>query len=213
MDVLVSLFFLSTTLATLLLGVKFMRRDDGVFKNFGLALLLDAVAFAAWSFGVLQPGSLLISVTVGAVFFLASLVFMLRASVQDAQAPVRWLVTFLGAVAVCGIFLVRHANPATASISPEGLLFFNLGPLMQMLYIFALALAALPAIDLVASKFTSWYAPLVRYGFIAEVVGGIILITSKDVQTLTITGWIIGVVYLALWVTLLFNRRAWSGVS
>ena len=82
-----------------------------------------------------------------------------------------------------------------------------------MLYTFALALVTLPVIDLVARKFSAPYSALVRYGLIAEVVGGIMLITNKDVQTLYITGWIIGIVYLALWVTLLFNRKAWSSTN
>lgn len=208
----VVLFFLHTVLATLLLGLKFARRSDAVFKFFGLALLLDAAAFAAWSFGVIVPENLLASVTVGAVCFLVSLVFFFRASLQDAPATTRFLLTILGVVAVCGIFYVGryYMDPADAYISPEGLLFFNLGPLVQMLYIFGLALAALPAVDLVASKFRSPYAALVRYGFIAEVVGGIILITSKDVQVLYISGWIMGLVYLSIWTTLLFSRKAWS---
>ncbi|MGH2611773.1 MAG: hypothetical protein ACRDFB_01835 [Rhabdochlamydiaceae bacterium] len=121
------------------------------------------------------------------------------------------MMIILGIVVVLGIFYVgRYGNPASAYISPEGYLFFNLMPLVQMLYIFALAFAAFPVIDIVASKFKAPYSLLVRYGFIAEVIGGIILITNKDIPTLTITGWIIGLVYLVLWVTLLFNKKAWN---
>ena len=213
MNSLVLLFFLHNVLATLFLGLKFMGRNDRVFKSFGIALLLNAAAFVVWSFGILQPESLLTSVTVGAVCFLISLVFMLRTVAQDVPASNRWLVTILGVVAVFGIFYVGHADPSTAYISPEGFFFFNLGPTVQMLYIFGLALAAIPAINLVASKFKSSFALLVRYGFIAEVVAGIMLITSKDVQVLYITGWVIGAVYVALWGTLLFNRNAWSGTN
>ena len=112
-----------------------------------------------------------------------------------------------------GIFYIGHIDPNYAYISPEGFFFFNLGPLIQMLYIFGLALATLPAIEIVASKFTSSYAALIRYGFIAEVAGGIMLLTSKDSQALYITGWIIGLVYLWLWTTLLFSKKAWFNIN
>jgi hypothetical protein len=210
MNIAVFLFFIHNVLATFFLGMKFKGRQDRAFKFFGFALLLNAVAFAVWTFGIIRPENLLISVTIGAIIFLASLVFFLSASLQKAQPTTRLLLTGLGVVAVLGIFFVGHADPATAYISSEGFFFFNLGPLMQMLYIFALALATLPAVDVVASKFTSSYAALLRYGFIAEVVGGIMLITSKDTQVLYIVGWIIGLVYLLLWTTFLFNKKAWS---
>ena len=201
-------------LATVLLGGKFVRSNDSVFKYFGIGLLLDAAAFSMWTIGYVNPEQLLTFITLGAIAFLVSLVVFLHASLGQAPATIRLLVTLLGAVAVAGIFYVgRYVDPADAFISSEGFLFFNLTPLVQMLYTFALALITLPVIDLVASKFRAPYSALVRYGLIAEVVGGIMLITNKDVQTLYITGWIIGIVYLALWVTLLFNRKAWSGTN
>ncbi|MGD0976890.1 MAG: hypothetical protein ABR875_01170 [Minisyncoccia bacterium] len=213
MNYLVFFFFLHNVLATFVLGMKFVKRTSGVFKNFGIALLLDAVAFLVWLFGIMQQGSLLISVTIGAVVFLVSLVFMLRAAFEDTQASTRRLATIIGAIAVVGIFYVGHIQPETAYISQEGFFFFNLGPLMQMLYIFGLAFTALPAIDLLTDKFKSSYAVLVRYGFIAEVVTGIMLITSKNTQVLYISGWISGLMYLLLWTTLLFSRKAWASTS
>ncbi|OGG50815.1 hypothetical protein A2704_06475 [Candidatus Kaiserbacteria bacterium RIFCSPHIGHO2_01_FULL_54_36b] len=210
----VVLFFVTNVIATALLGGKFISRNDSLFKYFGIGLLLDAVAFAMWTIGYVNPEQLLTFVTFGAVALLVSLVVFLYASLEQAPASTRLLVTILGGVAVAGIFYVgRYVDPANAFISPEGFLFFNLTPFVQMLYTFALALVTLPVIDLVARKFSAPYSALVRYGLIAEVVGGIMLITNKDVQTLYITGWIIGIVYLALWVTLLFNRKAWSSTN
>jgi len=210
----VVLFFVSNVLATVLLGGKFVSRKDPLFKYFGIGLLLDAAAFAMWTIGYVNPEQLLTFITFGAVAFLVSLVVFLYASLEQAPATTRLLVTVLGAVAVAGIFYVgRYVDPANAFISPEGFLFFNLTPFVQMLYTFALALITLPVIDLVASKFKAPYSALVRYGLIAEVVGGIMLITNKDAQTLYITGWIIGIVYFILWATLLFNRKAWSSTN
>ena len=190
-----------------------MSKKDPVFKYFGIGLLFDAVAFAFWTIGYVNSGLLLNCVTFGAIALLISLVFFLYASLQNHSASGRTLGIVLGAIAVIGIFLVGRYSPNLAYISPEGLLFFNLTPLVQMLYVFALSLTFLPLTDLVASKFGSPFSALVRYGFIAQFVGGIMLITSKDVQVLYITGWVIGVVYFVLWATLLFNRKAWSNTN
>ena len=209
----VVLFFVSNVVATVLLGGKFVRRNDPVFKYFGIGLLLDAIAFALWTIGYLNPEQLLSFVTFGAIAFLISLVVFFYASLQQSSVSQRSLMTLLGAAAIVGIFFVGNQSANSAYISPEGFLFFNLTPLVQMLYLFAFAFATIPLIDLVASKFKSPYSALVKYGLIAQVVGGIMLITSKDVQALYITGWIIGIVYFVLWTTLLFNRKAWSSTN
>jgi hypothetical protein len=213
MNTSVALFFVSNVVATVLLGGKFAAKKDPIFKYFGIGLLLDAVAFALWTIGYLNPEQLLSFVTYGAIAFLASLVVFLHASLQQTSTSQRSLMTLIGAAAIVGIFFVGNQSANSAYISPEGFLFFNLTPLVQMLYLFALAFVSLPLIDLVASKFRAPYSALVRYGLIAEVVGGILLITNQDVQVLYITGWIIGIVYLVLWATLLFNRKVWSGTN
>jgi hypothetical protein len=214
MNTSVTLFFVGNILATVLLGSKFVSRRDAACRYLGVGLLLDAAAFLMWTIGYVNPDALLQYITYGAVAFLASLVVFVYASLQEAPATSRLPIAFLGAVAAFGIFYAgRYIDPASAYISPDGLLFFNLTPFVQMIYTFALALAAFPAIDAVASKFKAPFATLVRYGFIVEVVGGIMLITNKDVATLMITGWVIGIVYFVLWATLLFNKKAWSNVG
>lgn len=213
MNISVVAFFVHSVLASLFLGAKFAGRESKALKVFGYALLLDAVAFAAWLFGVLQTNHLIISVTVGAVAYLLSLVLMLNASQQESGSSTRNIVTILGLIAVGVIFYIGHINPNFAFISNEGYLFFNLSPMVQMLYIVSLLLASMPIIHLVSSKFSSPYSTLVKYGFIAEVAGGVMLIVSSNVQVLTVIGWAVGVVYLALWSTLLFNKNAWTNVN
>jgi len=168
MNTSVVLFFVSNVVATVLLGGKFVSRKDPLFKYFGVGLLLDAAAFALWTIGYINPDQLLSFITFGAIGFLVSLVVFLYVSLQQTSASTNLLMTVLGAVAVAGIFYVgRYVAPANAFISPEGFLFFNLTPLVQILYTFALALITLPVIDLVASKFKAPYSGLVRYGLIA----------------------------------------------
>lgn len=210
MNPLVTLFFVHNAIATVLIGGKFARSHDRILKFFGFGLLLDAFAFAMWTIGYLNPDQLLTFVTFGALALLASFVVFLYASMLHMPASTRFLMAVLGIVAVSSIFYVgRYVDPASAFISKEGFLFFNLTPLVQMLYTFALAIVAFPLIELVAAKFKTHYAMLIRYGLIAEVVGGIMLITNKDMQVLYITGWVVGIVYFVLWTTLLFDRKAW----
>jgi len=213
MNSLVVLFFAGNVLAAILLGRKFTSKSDSTLKYFGVGLLLNAFAFAMWTIGYVNSSQLLNFVTIGAIAFLVSLVVFLFASLQKTSSNSRLIVTAIGILAIVGVFFVGRASTAYAYISPEGLLFFNLTPLVQMLYIFALSLTTLPLIDLVASKFEGSYSALVRYGFIAQIVGGIMLITSKDVQVLYITGWVVGTIYFVLWTTLLFSHKAWSKLT
>lgn len=210
-------FFLHNVLAIFLLGGKFTSRRDPVTKNFGIALLLNGVAFAIWSAAVaLRPQSLEYFVTAGVVFFIASLILFLNAGTQNLNSSTRKSLIVVGVLVGAVVFYIRaFVYPSTPEFSSEGFFFFNPHPIVQMIYIFGLVLTALPAIDALASKFSGGYSALVRYGFAAEVVGGIILITSTNIgaansTALYLTGWIIGLVYFALWFTLLFSRKAWS---
>jgi hypothetical protein len=146
---------------------------------------------------------------------LFSLIFLFYTSVQKIHTAInRQLLIILSIIIVIGIFLIGNADSLTnAYVSPEGFLFFNLGPLMQMLYIFVLALTIFPAIDIVASKFKAIYSVIFRYSFIAQVCGGIMLITTKDARILNITGWVIMLVYFLLLITFLSNKKAWSNLD
>lgn len=215
MNIGVLLFFLHNILATALLGYKFVVRKDPVFKNFGIALLLDCAAFVVWSAAILlKPTNLDLFVTVGAAFFIVSLVFLLITGTQKINTSTQGLLIITGVVFGAALFIARtYIYPSAPAFSPEGLFFFHLHPIITMVYIFGLALTAFPAIDIVASKFKDPYSMLVRYGFIVEVAGGIILITTVDTQVLYIIGWLMGVAYLALWSILLFSRNAWKNVE
>ena len=216
MDNLIFLFFLHTTLATFLLGFKFMRRKDPVFKYFGSGLMLNAIAFAIWSVVVLlQPENLEPYVTIGVVFFLISLITYLLSGIQKMDKSIRRYISWGGLLVISVLFVLRiFVYPSNPGFSSEGLFFFDPHPIIQILEIFGLALVALPAINVLASKFTQpSYSVLVRYGFIIQVMGAIILITSTNNTLLYIAGWVIGIVYLLLWTTLLFSKKAWSGIK
>lgn len=212
----VILFFIFNVLATAALGSKFISKGEGrVFRIFGIALVLNAVAFAVWSFGLIRQTSLLVSVTVGTVIFLISLAFMFYTSIQKVESVnVRRSLMASVTLVLLGIFYIGHLDPVYAYISPEGYLIFNLSPLIQLLYVFILALFALPAVNLVASQFRlTSYSIIFHYSLIAQICGGIMLLTSKDSQVLYVTGLIIGVVYLLLLTVFIFNPKPWSNIS
>ena len=213
MNTQVALYFISNVLATLIVGGKFATKSEKTLKTFGVALLIDALAFALWTIGYLNQSMLLIMVTAGAIALLVSFLFFFRVSLHDVSPSAKTGLSILGIVALIAIFIVGHNSATSAFISPEGFLFFNLSPFVQLLYIFALIITAVPAMNFVASKFNGGYAALVRYGFLAEVAGGILLITSTDANSLYVAGWIIGVVNLVLWVTLLVSKKAWQNIK
>ncbi len=213
MNPLVVAFFIHNTLATLFLGAKFWGKRDMVAKDFGLGLILNGVAYAVWTLAViLRPDNLNLIVTLGAIFFIASLVAYLLAGVQNITKNSRQSVMLVGTIVAVLLFFVRtFIFPSQPGFSPEGYFFFNLHPVTQVIYIFALAFTALPGIHALAAKFKqASYSRLVLYGLIAQVMGGVMLITSTNVMLLNMMGWIMGISYLALWTTLLFNPKAGS---
>jgi hypothetical protein len=215
MNTSVVLFFLHTVVATLIVGGLFAKRPEPVFRSFGVAILLDAIAFIIWTIPVVtEVQNLPQYVSIGTMFFIASLVFLLKAGTEGMNASARRLLLAFGILVGAGIFFTGGLAqfPSTPAFSDAGLFFFNVHPLLQALYILALALTAFPAIEAVVSKFQGGYATLLRYGFIAEVAAGVILITASsagDALAAYVAGWVIGFVYLILWTTLLFKREAW----
>jgi hypothetical protein len=217
MNIAVAFFFFHNVLATLLLGGKFVSKKDGTFKNFGVALLLNAAAFAVWSIAIVaKVQNLETWVTCGVAFFIASLIFFLATGTQNMSALHRQTLVVIGIIVSAVLLYVRaFVYPSAPGFSENGFFFFNPHPVIQMLYVFGLMITAIPAIAAVTSKFTTpLYGRLIQYGFIAEVAGGIVLFTSNIANphtlALHLTGWIMGIVYLILWVTFVFFQKPWA---
>ena len=207
MESLVVLFFLHNIVATLVIGLKFKSQDNTAMKKFGYALLLNAIAYAIWSSAViLRPEALDSYITIGALFLAVSLVFFLSSSTKNKS------IVSLGVIVIAAFFALRTLYwPSNPQFSEEGFLLFNVDPMVQMMYMFGLGVLVIPAINAVAEQFNSpSTALIVRYGFIIQVMGGLVLITNVDPTVLFIDGLIIGLTYLLLWTHLLFNKSAWS---
>jgi len=213
MNISVLLFFLNNVFATLLIGSKFSLRKEREFKTFGIGLIFIGIAFVIWSLAVAtQTLNLERYITWGGVFFIISLIFFVFSSQESKlKQPLIWLSIFGGLIL---LYLRAFVYPSNPGFSEQGFFFFNTHPVIQMFYIFALLLATIPAIDNVSQKLKSPYEKIFRYGFIIEVAGGIILLTSNinnpDTLALNITGWIIATVYLLLLSIFFFDKRVWE---
>jgi hypothetical protein len=214
MNPLVIVFFLHNVLATGILGYLFFKRKDPVVKNFGLALSLLSVAFGVWTLAIMsKTANLDVFVTFGVLFLIGAIVAFLNAGTQHLNGDTRKILLIVaGVMGLLLLYLRSFVFPSQPGFSPEGFFFFNAHPIVQMIYVFGLALTTFPAIEALASRFKGCPALLIRYGFIAEVVGGILLITNINIPVLVLTGFIIGVVYFALWTTFAFSKKAWSEI-
>jgi hypothetical protein len=202
---------LCNIIATLMLGLKFKAQESVIMKNFGYALLLNGLAFITWSSAVvLRPESLDVYITVGALFFAISLVFFLLAGTQKNANNKS--VVIMGVVAITIFFIFRVVVwPSNPEFTESGMLLFNINPIIQMMYIFGLGLVIIPAIYAISKQFNSVGTSLiVRYGFIVQVMGGLVLITSTDQTVLFVNGLVISITYILLWMYLLLNRAAWN---
>jgi hypothetical protein len=209
MNPLVLLFFAHSTLATFLLGWKLAGQKDASLKNFGYALVLNGLAFAIWSAAViLRPADLALWTGAGAFPFMGTLLFLISSSTVrlDRNLRNRWLGAGVALVAV--LFILRSfVYPSQPYFSDEGLFFFNVQPVATAVYLFALSAAAFPAIRAIGQKMKTAYAPYVEAGFITLVLGGFLLLVSTDLMLLYINGWVMGLTYFVLWVSLVFQGK------
>ncbi len=202
MNATVLLFFGYTTLATLFLGYRFWSSNNKTLKWFGMGLFLNGVAFAIWSTAVLQHSANLDTwVTAGSLFLALALVAFFKASANVFGENSTFF--GLGVIYTIVLFVTRtFVYPSTPSFSPEGLLFFNVQPVVQAMYILAFVWAVFPVFNYMAEKvYQGTTGEIVRYGFIVVVMGSVLLIVSTDPALVNIAGWAIGLAYLSILLT------------
>ncbi len=210
MNPLVVLFFLHTTLATALLGGRFLTKSVPFTHYFGIALLLDALAFAVWGLALIVPGALPVLVTIGAVSALISFVFFLKAGMVDLPTSIQYPSLAAATAFVAATFYVgRYVFPTPKFISGQGFLFFNMHPFVQVMYITALLLTTFLAIERVGTVLRDRVSVLVKFLLVVQVIGTIVLITNVDTLSLLAVGWCMSLAYFALWTMLLFRKGIW----
>jgi hypothetical protein len=214
MNTIVLLYFAGLTFSNILLGWLYGRARDKSLRMFGHGLLFLAVAFAIWSAAVIiRPQNLESWVTVGVVFLLVMLWFSISAAAYKLKPGSRALVQTLGLCLLVGLFILRtFVLKSKPYFSSGGLFFFNPEPAVRAMYDFGMAAAVLPAVTAAGKAIkSSVYHSLFMAGWSAIVIGGVIQVSSNDIKLLYIDGWVMGLVYLALWTSFLLNRRAALG--
>jgi heme/copper-type cytochrome/quinol oxidase subunit 4 len=200
-DVMVPAYFVVGSLAVLYLAYKFLNGKGPVFRNFGVGLLLTAVAFAVWALAVItKPADLDAITTIGVVPFAVGLLFFLMAGTQKLKAANRSIVMMigLGYLAVL-LFLRAFVYQSHPAFSAKGLFYFHAKPAIIALYIGAFAAALLPAINAVSQQMKDKSLRAVtQLGFTILAIGGIVLVTSYDDSLQTINGWVMGLTFVAL---------------
>ena len=210
MKIMVLLFFMHNTLATALLGVRFLSKGGTFSTYFGIGLLFDAVAFGAWGAALVSPENLPVLVTTGAVLALLSFLLFLKSGIVDLPSTIQTRAVAIGAIFIAATFVAgRYIFPTPKFVSDEGFLFFNLHPFVQVMYITALVIAAFPAMEKAGSMFRGGYSMLVKFLLAIQVIGTIVLITNTDTLSLIVVGWCMGLSYFLLWTMLLFRRGIW----
>ena len=200
MEALVTLFFIASTAAAVLVGATFARLGPRPFRSFGLGLTSSGVAFAIWTIAVITKpeGSLGGWVTVGVFFFFAALVLFALSWVSELPDEQRTIALLVGAAWVVGVVVLRIVYPSHPDFSENGLFFFNPHGSVAAFEIFGLTAGMLPAVFRLAGRLKTRDALVAKVSFVTLVVGGVLLISSHDEVLLNFDGWAMGLAFLAL---------------
>ncbi len=214
MNFMVGLFFLSATLIGLVAALQFLQAKNKTLKAFGFGLLLNSLAFAIWTAAVLiQPAQLEAWVTIGVVPFILSLLAYLSAGIQ--KLPNKSQQNLLAAASVLGVglFALRtYVLPSHADFSADGLFFFNPDPVVNAIYVVSLVFVGLVAIPAASGKFKNFVDRTVFVAaFTTLVIGGILLLTTKDTTLLYLTGYAMAAANIAILIRFgLRSPRTWQ---
>ena len=207
--VLVPLFFVYTTLSTVVLAWWFFNKKQQVFKYFGIGMAGYAAGLAAWSAVVLiKPDDLRPLVLLGVIpFLLANIAFAKAASTKfSARSNVFMSLTI---VLIVATFIARtFFYESEPYFSEEGLLFFGLQSIPVALYIATISVSFLPATRAVAAAIKDKTLKAVMgIGLTTLYVNAIILVSANDDTLLLINGVVLSAALLALWTKSLSTKK------
>ncbi|MFM8927756.1 MAG: hypothetical protein ACKOFA_06125 [Rhodoluna sp.] len=205
----VFLFFLLGSGIFAFVGFKFWSLKVNPFRDFGIAIAMFGLAFMGWGFVVyLKPTELAMPVALSIVPFVLGFIFMVSSATFNWQKNNR-LLTFIIAVAfLVGLFALRtYVLPSDPHFSDSGLLYFGAKPEVLILYVLAFGGAFMPALHVISSRMTVWrQAALTRIFFNLIVLGGVIMMVSKNDHLQVLNSYILTVGFVGLLVNLGFGK-------
>ena len=216
MPALINLFFVFTTLSVIAIGLLLPRQVTGTAaRRFGVALCLVGIAFAFWTYAVItkQGANLYTWMTLGLVFLLPALLFMIGAATAGLPTGQQRLALSLGIIVSLGHVLLRLVYPSNPHFSEAGLFYFGEQPYVKFVTISLITAALMPA-TLVLGRQIEAMSGLAAKVFVCacvtELVGSVLLLTSDEDALMFPVGWAMGIGFLLL---LLVAAGAFKGTS
>lgn len=214
---LVALFFFHGAFASFITGTALWPKKDRTVKFFGMALILNGLAFMTWALlAANRLHSLRIFAGLAAVFLILALLSFFLVSIQHLEDSSSYGAALLvGAVGALGLFVLRtFVYPAHLVITERGFLLFDLDTMVRAAYVAAISVSILPAANTAAGKFKKTVlSPLIKGCFTALAIGGIILAVSSDTTLILLSGIAMSIAFLLLWTTVLSAEKALQKVS
>lgn len=209
-NLLVSLFFIHSTLGTAILAWYFLSQKQPVLKDFGWGMLGYALGLAAWTVLVLtKPADLKPLIFIGVVPFLLAHVAFAKAASAKLPTKSSTLMTITLLLLGATFFARTFFYPSEPYFSDKGLLFFGLQSVPVALYIATISVSFLPAIrSVVAEIKDKAMKPILSAGLTVLFVNSIILVSGKDDTLLLINGVVMGAALLVLWIKALSTKMA-----
>ncbi len=200
----VILFFVFVTLcvlATAYLLPRYVQSDSA--RRFGLGLWLVGVAFALWSFAVITKpvDTLNLWVTIGLIVMIAALLLIVSAATRHLRQSEQQLALGLAVVFAAVLLIVRFFYPSAPYFSGGGLFYFGQQPIITFLTVFLLAGTIVPAVLAIGRemKEKDLLSSNVFIGAsITELIGGVLLLSSRDDNLLLLVGWSMGIAFALL---------------
>jgi hypothetical protein len=209
-NLLVTLFFLHSTLGTGVLAWWFLNKKQAVFKDFGWGMLGYSLGLAAWTAVVIvKPTNLKPLVLLGVVPFLLAHVAFAKAASAKLPTKSSTLVT-ITALLLAATFIARtFFFKSEPYFSDRGLLYFGLKSVPVALYIATISVSFLPSIRAVVAELKNKSLKSVMgVGLTILFVNSIILVSAKDDTLLLINGVVLCVSLLVLWYKALTTSKA-----
>jgi len=221
MPALVNLFFVFVTLSTIATGLLLPRYVPGpTARRFGIALSLVGGAFALWTFAVItkQSASLYTWMTLGLIFLLPALLFLIGAGTTGLPAGGQRLALALGVALSIVLVALRWVFPSNPHFSEAGLFYFGEQPYVKFVTISLLTATIIPA-TLALGREIEMQSGLAAKVFVGacvtELIGSVLLLSSDEDVLLFPVGWAMGIGFLLLLLVAAgaFNRAPLAGRS
>jgi hypothetical protein len=200
----VIVFFAFVTLCVLASAYLLPRFAQSIAaRRFALGLWLVGIAFAIWSVVVITKpvDTLETFVTTGLIVMLGALVLIVNAATIHLSRSEQQLALVLTVAYMVLLVVIRFFNPSQPFFSDNGLFYFGQQPVVGFMTILMLGGTIVPAVLVVAReiKDKDVLSSNVFIGAcMAELIGGVLLLSSRDDSLLTLVGWAMGIAFAFL---------------